>query len=85
MKYPLREKSLEEITGGHWFVFGEHPDGTVDVSEANRDVFTNLKPGVAQRVIAARSLFLRQLYWLLCEAEPTTPPDQTLPERMMAQ
>lgn len=61
----MREKYIDEITGGNWIVFGTHADGTVDVAEANRDVFTSVTPETAERLIAARDRFLKEIYFIL--------------------
>jgi hypothetical protein len=61
----MREKYIDEITGGPWFVFGTSKDGAVDVSEANRDVFTNVSRDCANRLIEARDKFLAELYEIL--------------------
>lgn len=62
----MREKYIDEITGGPWFVFGTSDNGlSVDVAEAQRDVFTRVTPETAERLIAARDKFLKELYEIL--------------------
>jgi len=34
-----------------WFVFGESPDGTVDISDGDDDVAVHLPRDVAERII----------------------------------
>ncbi|QBE66860.1 hypothetical protein [Pseudoduganella lutea] len=65
MKIPMREKYVDEATGGHWIIFGTRGDGTVDVSDANRDIFEGLPKEAAEKVIEARSKFMAELYGIL--------------------
>lgn len=42
----------------NWFVFGEHPDGTVDVADSEGDVLTGVSRADAERLMAARDAFV---------------------------
>lgn len=63
-----RPKSVDFACGGNWFVFGVHPNGNVDVSCADGDVFTDMPPAMAEKVIALRDTFLAGLYEV-CEKD----------------
>ena len=65
MKYPMREKYLDKIVPP-WFIFGIHP-GTdkVDISDSNRDVFTEMPEELAKQVIELRDEFKLKLYNLI--------------------
>ena len=65
MLYPIREKYVEEIVGD-WFIFGIHPDGTVDISDGDRDVFTNLTPAKADYLVRLQNQFLEAIKFALC-------------------
>lgn len=69
MKLPLLEKTVDGIVG-NWLIFGEHFDGTVDVSFHTRsrqgDVFEGLPREVAEKVVEAHDRFLQELYQILC-------------------
>lgn len=65
MQVPMREKYIDEATGGVWFIFGARNDGTVDVSDGNRDVFTGVPKDVAKQLIHARDRFLHEVYEIL--------------------
>lgn len=66
MKLPMREKYVDEAVGV-WITFGRHADGTVDISDQNRDVFAGIPPAVALKVVAAQAEFRETLYALLCK------------------
>lgn len=66
MLYPMREKYVEEIVGD-WFIFGTHPDGTVDISDGNRDVFTNVTVPTANLLCMFQNRFLNEVKSLLCD------------------
>lgn len=72
MKLPMREKYVDEALGGPWHVFGVHQDGTVDVADASRDVFSGLPPEVAEMVVKVQEGFRRKLYALLCGELPAS-------------
>ena len=38
MKYPCREKYIDEAMGGQWFLFGTYPSGAVDIANQYGDV-----------------------------------------------
>lgn len=60
----MRQKIVDERVGV-WKVFGEHPDGTVDVTDNDHDVFVSMPRELADRVIAAHDLFRDHLYEIL--------------------
>ncbi len=68
---PCREKYVDE-TVGVWFVFGEHMDGTVDVSDGTRDVATKVPRDLADKLIALQAEFRERIYALVCHSFPTT-------------
>jgi hypothetical protein len=65
MHVPMREKYVDEAAGV-WIIFGEHRDGTVDVSDQRRDVFEGLPRDAAEKVVAAQDEFRAKLYAILC-------------------
>lgn len=65
-KLPMREKYVDEAVG-IFMVFGVHSDGTVDVSDTQRDVFTRLPEDAAEKVVAVQAEFRAKLYKILCE------------------
>lgn len=71
MNVPMRQKYVDE-TVGVWIIFGEHMDGTVDVSDQRRDVFEGLPRDVAEKVCAAHDEFREKLYAILCNFEGET-------------
>lgn len=60
----MREKYVGEKVGV-WIIFGEYPDGDVDVSDQNRDVFVKVPRPVAEKVIALHDEFRQKLYEVL--------------------
>jgi hypothetical protein len=64
MKLPMREKYVDQKVG-IWIVFGEHPDGTVDVNDGMQDVFEGIPKEAALKVIAAHDEFREKLYEIL--------------------
>jgi len=58
----MRQKYIDEVVGGVWFLFGEHEDGTVDISNGTDDVFIKLPLKQALKLIEIRSRFLDELY-----------------------
>jgi hypothetical protein len=71
VKSPMREKYVDEAARV-WAIFGVHSNGSVDVSDGNRDVFIGLSPDVAEQVVAAQARFRAELYLLLCHpAKPS--------------
>lgn len=73
MKLPMREKYVDEAVG-LWCVFGTAPDGGVDVTDGNRDVFRGLPPEAAKKVVAAQEAFRNALYDILCKPEQEVKP-----------
>lgn len=63
----MREKYVD-IHAGVWFIFGERHDGTVDVADQLRDIFTGLPRDVAEKVVAAQDKFREELYQILQDA-----------------
>ena len=49
-----------------WFVFGTHPDGTVDVVDPFGDVLVKVPPEMAARLIKARDAFCQAIEEELC-------------------
>ena len=58
----MREKYIEEAVGKAWFIFGEHEDGSVDISNGIDDVFTKLALDQARRLLKIRDSFLTELF-----------------------
>jgi hypothetical protein len=56
---PWKDKYIDEETPmfARWFVFGERPDGTVDICSGDNDIFENVPRDVAARILAARDKF----------------------------
>lgn len=68
MKIPMRKKYVDEAVGV-WMVFGEHADGSVDVSDQSRDAFQALSRETAEKVVALQAEFLEKLYGVLCHGQ----------------
>jgi hypothetical protein len=58
----MREKYIDASVGGDWFIFGEHEDGSVDISNGTSDVFIEVPLEKALNLLAIRSKFLEELY-----------------------
>lgn len=58
----MREKYIDEQVGGIWFIFGEHEDGSVDISNGTNDVFTKIPLDKALKLVDIRYKFLEELY-----------------------
>jgi hypothetical protein len=58
----MRQKYIDERVGGTWFIFGEHEDGAVDISNGTDDVFTKLSLNQALKLIEIRDNFMEKLY-----------------------
>lgn len=56
----MKDKYVEERFP-RWFVFGEYESGNVDVSDGERDVFTNIEREAAARLISARNAYVDSL------------------------
>lgn len=65
---PWKPKYLTDETPvmRRWFIFGEHPNGTVDVSDGDQDIFIRLPRESAQRIIAARTELANVIEAELC-------------------
>jgi len=62
MNYPCREKYIDEKMGGNWFIFGNRPDGSVDIANSLGDVLDGVPIEKAQRVIAAQAELMNTIY-----------------------
>jgi hypothetical protein len=60
----MREKYIDEAVGV-WIEFGIHKSGNVDVSSEQGDIFTNVPPLVAAKLIKAQAEFRENLYRIL--------------------
>jgi hypothetical protein len=66
MKYPMREKYVDELTGGPWFSFGETSSGLVDIANANQDcILPDMPKELAEKVIELHGKFMEDLYKLI--------------------
>jgi len=52
---------LDSVTGEGWFIFGEHPDGCVDLNDGANDIFAHITRDQAERLIAIRDEFLAKV------------------------
>lgn len=60
---PIMQKRLDEETleFGRWFVWGEHPDGTVAVCNSNdADIALHMPREKAERLVAVREDFITE-------------------------
>jgi hypothetical protein len=62
----MREKYVDEAVG-IYTVFGWWGDGTVCISDGQRDVFEGVPEDIAEKVVAAQAEFRQKLYDLLCK------------------
>jgi len=60
----VRLKYIEE-TFGTYFVFGEHPDGRVDLASQDEDAVATVSRESAKKIIADRNTILTSYYRLL--------------------
>ena len=44
-----------------WFIFGEHPDGRVDIADSEGDVLTHVKKSEAERAIKLHNAAVNDL------------------------
>ncbi len=61
---PFKPKYLDEETRmlNRWMIFGHDPDdGTLQISDANDDVFIGLTAEQAARIIIARDEFVQKI------------------------
>lgn len=67
-KAPWKPKYLTEETPvlNGWIKFGTHEDGTVDISDANMDIFTHVPEEIADEIINARNEFCAVIEKHLC-------------------
>lgn len=70
--YRMREKTIDTRVG-MYFIFGECPDGAVDVNDGRDDVFLRLPRDVAEAVCLAQQEFREKLYALLALKPKETP------------
>lgn len=62
----ITEKTLEDSAlHAHWYIFGWHKDGLVDISCAQEDVFTRVPVGMANRLVELRRRFCCDLLAVL--------------------
>lgn len=55
---PFKAKYIDEETHmlSRWMIFGEHPDGWVDIANSNGDdIFTHVPRDVAERMVDGRN------------------------------
>lgn len=64
MNYPMREKYIDEKVGV-WFIFGTHPDGTVDINDGQKDIFEKLPKDVAEKLCDWQASFRIRVYQLI--------------------
>lgn len=69
IQYPAPHK-IKYLTGettmfNHWMIFGEHPDGTVDIADSDQDIIQRVPKHIAEQVIEARSRFCNEMETLL--------------------
>ena len=62
----MREKYIDEIVGV-WIIFGNHPDGCVDVSNQDGDLFTHVELEKAEQLVKEQSEFRNKVYAILKE------------------
>jgi hypothetical protein len=65
MTRPWLEKRIDERVG-LWKIFGEHPDGMVDVDDGTSDIFIAIPRDQAERAVAAHDRFREELYRIFC-------------------
>lgn len=68
MNIPMLPKYVDE-SQPDLFEFGTYPDGNVDLSDGNRDVFVNIPPATAVAIRVAQGEYKQRLYDLLCKKE----------------
>lgn len=69
----MREKTIDEITGGIWYVFGVRADGSVDIQQNQQDLFAAIPIDVAGKLVEARVRFLNEVYELLKDIPYVSP------------
>lgn len=61
--WPIKEKYLDEENRefGYWIIFGEYPDGNVDIHWAygGLDIFNRIPRDKAEKLIQARTDFIQ--------------------------
>lgn len=62
---PCRDKYVDEAVG-IWFIFGEHQNGTVDVSDGTQDVARNVSRETAEKLCQIQKEFRHRIYALVC-------------------
>ncbi len=67
MKYPMREKYVDELTGGPWFIFGRSTQeiGTVCISNSNTDILPDVPIELAAKIVELQNKFMQDLYKLI--------------------
>lgn len=66
---PMRDKYVDQFAK-HLFIFGEQPDGTVDVNDGTDDVLAGVPKEIAEAVVAANQDYREKLYAILCKEMP---------------
>lgn len=59
-----REKYVDEELGV-WFIFGEYPDGDVEIADGNKTIITKISREKAEQVLDARREFMEKMYKIL--------------------
>lgn len=62
----MREKYIDEAVG-LYFIYGEYPDGTVDISNGRDDVFKAIPRDLAEMIVSSQATFREELYYILKE------------------
>jgi len=57
----MLKKYQEQLIGGNWFIFGEHSDGSVDISNGTDDVFTKIPLKTAHNILKIREDFMTKI------------------------
>jgi hypothetical protein len=54
----MSQDHIDRVAGEPWFIFGEHADGCVDLSDGQNDVFEHIPRDKALRLMKLRDDFL---------------------------
>lgn len=67
-KAPWRAKYITEETPvlNSWIIFGYYDDGSVNISDANMEIFSHVPKDVAERIIKARNAFCAEIEDIFC-------------------
>jgi hypothetical protein len=81
----MSKDHIDRVAGELWFIFGEYPDGRVDLSDGQDDVFERLPRDVAERIIKLRADFLNAVRAEYEAAQrPAPPPGQCTARKVEA-